>query len=264
MENRIPPIDEQSSVHGRMTTIIVFTVLVALAVASMVLEPDYMAHVPVTVGVSSLDPVRADATLKAFGDFIREKGGGDIEWVYLPPGETPAGCDFYLATPLQIRGPVEAGQMEIALLASVEGERTGSSGLILTRSGPSGDGVPCSCIFTHPWSASGYLSASVALAGKGLLCDGEDPETLFGSCLQCEEEMLYGVLFGEFKACGISADRFERFVSSNPALAGLFEVTHKGPPVTDLVMAVDRRVEQWKRQGFLTRLPVITAATAGL
>jgi len=84
--------------RGLWGNILLYTVVILLASAAYFLEPDYMAHVPIRIGISSCDSVFAAPVLERYADLVREKGGGDIRWFYFDEDEYPEGCDFYLMT----------------------------------------------------------------------------------------------------------------------------------------------------------------------
>ena len=62
--------------------ILLYAVVILLAAAANFFEPDYMAQVPIRIGISAYDSVFAAPVLERYSDLIMEKGGGDIRWPY--------------------------------------------------------------------------------------------------------------------------------------------------------------------------------------
>lgn len=257
MSDRVPRIDETSSYHGRITTVVIFAAVIVLAIASLYLEPDYMAHVPVSIGVCALDSSRVSGTLESLADYVREKGGGDISWRYFDSGR-PERCDFYLMTSMQVLPFIEESGMSLSLLVKGPDDLPYTRGVLVTRPGTTDAELAGGrFIFNFPLSASGFLSPLKILVDLGSVTGPVLEGVEFSGCRMCLEEIVFGVLYGRYDAGGLSLERFNYLESIGMFEKGSLVVMRTGLPVTEMVIASDRSVEQWKRIGFTNRLPVI-------
>ncbi|MBU8922165.1 MAG: phosphate/phosphite/phosphonate ABC transporter substrate-binding protein [Bacteroidales bacterium] len=265
MKDRVPRIDEGSSYHDRRSSIAAFVVIILLAIAAFFFEPDYMGHVPVRVGVSAFDSSRCSAVLDEFASLVRERDGGNVSWHYFSGDSQPEGCDFYLLTSLQYMAFSSGGGMELSLLATHRGGNYYSRGVVLVRKDSTEDDLKTGkYIFPFPGAASGYLSAAGALLENGLLDGVLRDRVCFAGCRQCDEEVIYGIIFGEYVGGGLTLDSYRNLLARGKGGEGVLEVRYTGRQAVDLVLATGNGVDQWKKKGFLSRLPVITARADGL
>lgn len=246
-----------SSYMGRSATVIVFTLIIALALGAFFLEENDMAHVPITIGVCAFDSARSWDALESLADLVREKGGGDITWRYLDVGAPPENCDFYLMTSLQGAPHLADGSLACALIATARpGVRYAHGCIIGRRSADAGALRDGTVLFTSPVSATGFLSPYEALAGAGYV-GGSSERFFFAGPYMSEERVVFGVLFGAFDAGGIGLERLQYLQQQGIVPEGALRVLIQGDPVPELIVAVDPSVEARKRRGFCERLPVI-------
>ncbi|MBN2185333.1 MAG: PhnD/SsuA/transferrin family substrate-binding protein [Candidatus Krumholzibacteriota bacterium] len=241
------------------SNILLYAVVVLLAAAANFFEPDYMAQVPIRIGISAYDSAFAAPILERYSDLIMEKGGGDIIWRYFGEDEDPAGCDFYLMTSIQARDAVDSGMMKISLAGSATDARSHSFGVVIARGGTRlKDLNGGKFIFTSRYSASGFLSPLSALIDQGVDTGPESEDIFFTGCRSCDEKVVYGVLFGRYSAGGISLDRFRKIESLGGFDSGELSVLLTGPSVQEIFLVASAGIERWKEKGFLDRLPSIT------
>ncbi|MCK4537210.1 MAG: hypothetical protein KAV42_00295 [Candidatus Krumholzibacteria bacterium] len=265
MKDRVPRIDEESSYHDRRSSIAAFVIIILLAIAAFFFEPDYMGHVPIRVGVSAFDSSCCSAVLDEFAFLIRERDGGNVSWHYFSADSRPEGCDFYLLTSLQYKAFSTGGGMELSLLATRQGENSYSRGVVLVRKDSTVDELKTGkYIFPFPGAASGYFSAAVILLEEGLLDGVLCDRVFFTGCRLCDEEVIYGVIFGEYVGGGLSLDSYRNLLAVGKGGEGVLDVRYTGRQAIDIVLATGDGVDQWKKKGFLSRLPVITARVDGL
>ena len=260
MKSRFLKIDYSmlSSYLGRSATLLVFSAIVLLALGALFFKTDDIAHVSISIGVCAFDSARASSTLEAFADFVREKGGGDIEWTYLESWEEPSRCDFYLMASLQASPWMTRGKLDCSLIATItEGVRCSRGALI----GKPGVGLQQIAggrvIFASPVSATGFLSPYRALreAAPGS-CPG--PERIdFAGRYRNNERVIFGVLFGGYLAGGISLNSYRLFKRRGIVSEDELEVLLEGAPMVEIVLANDRSIESAKLRGFAKKLPKI-------
>jgi hypothetical protein len=265
MKDRVPRIDEKSSYHDRRSSIAAFVVILLLAIAAFFFEPDYMGHLPLRIGVSAFDSSRCSAVLDEFASLIREKDGGNVSWHYFSGDSRPEGCDFYLLTSLQYMDCSSDGSMEISLLATRQGGNIYSRGVVLVRKDSTVDDLKSGkYIFPFPGAASGYLSAVGALLENGIIDRVSPDRVFFSGCRLCDEEVIYGVIFGEYVGGGLSFDSYRNLLVRGKGGEGVLEVRYTGRQAIDIILATGDGVDLWKKKGFLSRLPEITASANGL
>ncbi|MBN2070945.1 MAG: PhnD/SsuA/transferrin family substrate-binding protein [Candidatus Krumholzibacteriota bacterium] len=238
-----------------------YSIVILLASAAYFLKPDYMAHVPVRIGITACDSVFAAPILDRYSRLVREKGGGDIAWFFFGDDEEPAGCDFYLMTSPQARVAVNSKRMKLSLAACATEARSHSVGVVITRKGTGIDQLSGGkFIFSFRNSASGFLSPLKALADHGIDLDTDSDDIEFTGCRSCDERIVYGVLFGEYVAGGIDLDRFKRIESLGFMKKGEVSILLTGTPVPhEIFLLSSTRIERWKEKRFIDRLPAITA-----
>lgn len=263
--DRVPLIDRESSFHGKTTTALIYVVIIALTIAALYFEPDYMAHVPLRIGICSLDSTTSSCMLESFASFIREKGGGDIEWIYFDDREELSGCDFYFLSPIKLHPYLHDGEMELVLFATTAEGNLLSRGAVVTRKDTGRDEISAGkVIFSGRYSPSGFLSPYYALVQAGYPIDGALEKIDFAGPVESEERVIFGVLFGEYAAGGMSLDRFRAHEAKGSFSKGELVVRYTGLPVVDLVVASASGMEHWKRKGFTDRLPDIASMTSGV
>ncbi len=257
-KKRIPP----SQVPGKWRLLqkaLLYAALIVLAAAASFLEPDYMAQVPVRIGVSAYDSAYAAPVLERFSGLIMEKGGGDVSWIYFDPDEAPEGCDFYLMTSVQARKAVDSGRMRVSLSASATCSRDHSVGVVIARAGTEPEDLNGGdFIFPSAISASGFLSPLVALAEGGVDIGPGTENLFFAGCRSCDEKVVYGVLYGRYSAGGISLDSFTKISSIGGFGKDELSVILTGPSVIEIFLVSSSEIEGWKEKGFIDRLPSIT------
>ena len=265
MEKKLPEPGRRGSSGNMPVTIAIYAVIILLAVAASFLEPDYPAHIPVSVGISVFDSADAAHVLEALAGHVREKGGGDIRWVYFGESEAPSGCDFYMLTPIQAYPHMAVRRMKLSLLACEEQERCYARGAVITRPGTTTEEIrEGNLIFSARSSPTGFLSPFFALLQEGLVSGKSRERFHFPDCRRCDESVVFGVLAGDFAAGGISLESFRSLESRGLFKEGDLEVRYRGMPVAEMVLTADAGVESWKYRGFTERLPGIVSCAPPL
>ncbi len=242
----------------------IYSIIILLAVAAYFFEPDYMAHVPVRIGICAYDSVHVAYTLGAYADYIRKRGGGDISWKYFEQDETPDSCHFYLMTSVQLGSIIDNGRIKLSM-AGIASEGCRTRGVVITRSGvTAGDLAGGRFLFSFRDSATGFLSPLKALRDEGVIIGLDSGMVDFAGCRCCDEKVIFGVLFGRYIAGGMSIDKFRLMESMGMFEKGELSILLTGPPVIEIVLASSINVEPWKYRGFTDRLQVITENLPGL
>lgn len=245
-----------SSYLGRWSTVFVFTAIILIAAGALFLEEEDIAHMPVRIGVYDLDSTVVHRRLEDLARFIRSKGGGDIEWVYLMESEDPRDCDFYLMTSLRLAPYLVSGELDCSLIVTLmEGKRY-SRGVVIAKAGEGSTGTDCEgAIFTSPFSVSGFLSPYRAILSTGYdLSDAEIPVEFAGN----EERVLFGVLFGPFRFGGISLERLRYLEERGIVRKGEIEVVMQGEHYPEMVLASGCNGEGRKLGRFRDRFLILT------
>jgi hypothetical protein len=256
--NGFPRLDYSmlSSYLGRWTTLIIFTVTILIAAGALFLEEDDIAHMPVTIGVYDLDSAVVHLRLIDLTDYIREKGGGDVQWRYLDDHEKPSGCDFYMMTALRLAPLLERDDLECSLLITVQEGRRYSRGCVIVRRGfRELEGEEMTAVFKSPYSVSGFLSPfnSLKSALNGSWGEGELVE-FAGS----EERIIYGIIFGAYTFGGISVERLSMLEEMGVFAGDEIEVFLEGEAYPEMVLAVDKSMEERKHRRFRDRFVLLT------
>ena len=245
-----------SSYMGRWTTVVAFTAMVLLALGAIFLKSDDLAHVPVVIGVSAFDSIRAAPALESLADFCRGKGCGDVRWRYLRAGDEPSGCDFYLMTSLELSPALGRGTLGCALIVSEAEARRYSAGAVVVRAGtrqlPPGGGR---IIFSSPLSAAGFLSPYRALVKAGYAIPQRDGAVDFAGLVRGDERVVLGVLYGAYDAGGVSEERLRGLEASGCVRPGEIDVLLKGEAYPEVVLASDRAIDSPEQRGFTRRFP---------
>ncbi len=244
-----------STYLGRWTTLIIFTVTILIAAGALFLKEDDIAHMPVTIGVFDLDSAEVHQRFVDFAGYIREKGGGDIQWRYLGDYEEPAGCDFYIMTSLRLAPHLLRDGLDCSLLMTVqEGRRYARGGVIVKAGGPDPESHEMTAVFTSRFSAANFLSPYNSLV-KAL--DGSWGEQALVEFAGSEERVIYGVIFGAYTFGGISLERLNVLEEMGVFREGELEVFLEGEPYPELVLAVDKSMEERKHRRFRDRLVLL-------
>ncbi len=246
-----------SSYMGRSATVIVFAVIIVLALGALFLEENDMAHMPITIGVCALDSARSWGALGSLSDLVREKGAGDIHWRYLDASNPPAGCDFYLMTSIQGAPYISEGSLKCVLIAMARQGMRYTRGVVVGRRGVGLDALRGGrVIFTSPISASGFFSPYRAIVDAGYTADDSIQYEFAGSSMG-EEAVAFGVIYGAYDAGGIGMERLEFLVQRGIVPVGELDVLLEGPPVPEIIIAVDPSVDSRVVRGFCERVPLI-------
>ncbi|MCU0640188.1 MAG: phosphate/phosphite/phosphonate ABC transporter substrate-binding protein [Candidatus Krumholzibacteria bacterium] len=265
MEKKIPEPCNRRSSGNTAVTIVIYAVIILLAASASFLGPDYPAHVPVTIGISAFDSADAAHVLEALAGHVREKGGGDIRWIYFGESRTPSGCDFYLLTPIQAYPYITGGRMKLSFLVCERHERCYARGVVITRPGTTTEEIrEGNLIFSARTSPAGFLSPFFALFQEGLVSGSSRERFHFPDCGKSDESVVFGVLAGDYAAGGISLESFRSLESRGLFKEGDLEVRYRGMPVAEVVLAADIGVESWKYKGFTERLPGIVSSAPPL
>ncbi|MBN1164542.1 MAG: PhnD/SsuA/transferrin family substrate-binding protein [Candidatus Krumholzibacteriota bacterium] len=261
MNKKLPRIDcDISSAYlGRWATGLVAAAVIVLALGAYFLEPDYMGHVPVRIGVCAFDSTVSTVALEALADLVREKGGGDITWVYFPAGQAPRDCDFYLMTSLQVYSHLPEGRLSCSLVAHSSPGHPYSPGVVIIK--PETDRSLLNSgkiIFTHPGSAAGYLSPLLALQRSGYAIDPGGERIEFTGSRNGEEKVVFGVLFDAYRAGGLGLNKYRNILDRGQIKKGQLEILCVGDVYPEILIAADNSLESWKLKGFTDRLPSIT------
>lgn len=244
-----------SSYLGRSATVLVFSAIVLLAIGALYFEQDDTAHVPILMGICAFDSVRSCAALESLTDFVRERGGGDITLRFVGCGETSAGCEFLLMTSVQYFRARRLRNLECCCLGAVHPGQKYSRGALVVRPGIDSLAQACGRIIcTSPESGAGYVSIVRALEQHMPSFPGEAGKLSFAGGELDYERVLFGVLFGEYDAGGISFDRYRYCLERGTIRDGELEVLLTGEPVPEYVLAVDPGVDSKKLSRFRTRL----------
>lgn len=261
MKNRIFGIDYsmRSSYLGRWATVLVFSAVILLAVGALFLEQDDVAHTVVPIGVCAFDSVKTHSVLSSLADFVREQGGGDIKWIYFREGDYATGCDLYLMTSLQAAPRIVDGGLTCLLLATVKEGRRYSQGVVIVKAGAervsSGDGK---VIFTSPVSAGGFLSPLLALEACGEDLRVRPDQFDFAGFFPDEDRVIYGVLYGAYRAGGIALERLDYLTDRGKIRKGEIEVFCEGVLFPEIILAADKSADQNKLASFRRRLLLIS------
>jgi hypothetical protein len=255
--NGFPRIDYSmlSSYLGRWTTLIIFAVTILIAAGALFLKEDDIAHMPVMIGVFDLDSVEVHQRFIDFAGYIREKGGGDIQWRYLGDCEKPTGCDFYIMTSLRLAPFLLRNGLGCSLLMTVqEGRRYARGGVIVKAGGPDPEGDDMTAVFTSRFSAANFLSPYNSLV-KAL--GGSWGEQALVDFAGSEERVIYGVIFGAYTFGGISLERLNVLEEMGVFNDGELEVFLEGEPYPEMVLAVDKSMEERKHRRFRDRFVLL-------
>lgn len=243
-----------SSCLGRWATGIIFSAIIALAVGSLFLKADDMAHTPIMIGVCTFDSARAGSALEQFSEFCRARGCGDIRWRYFQPGQKLAGCDFYLTTSLDLSAPLARGDLGCALIAAEREAHRYSRSSILVRAGvtslPARGGR---IIFGSSRSAAGFLAPCRALERSGYALSEASIE--FAGLYPGEERVVFGVLYGAYDAGGISLERLLALKKAGIVRDDEIDVFCEGEALPEIVLAYDPVSFTQDRRSFARRLP---------
>lgn len=245
-----------SSYLGRWSTVLVFTAIILIAVGAFFLEEDDIAHMPVRIGVYDLDSVVVHQRLEDLARFVRGKGGGDVEWIYMRDSDDPEGCDFYIMTSLRFAPYLQGGELDCSLIVSLTEGRRYSSGVVIAKAGvedagASGDGA----IFTSPLSASGFLSPYRAILDSGYDLSGTGVPIEFAGT---EERVIFGVLYGSYRFGGISLERLRHLEERGMIGREEIEIVMQGEPYPEMVLAAGRNGEDRKLDRFRDRFLILT------
>jgi hypothetical protein len=243
-----------SSCLSRWATVIIFSLIVALAVGALFLETDDMAHTPIVIGVSTFDSARAGSALEQFSEFCRARGGGDIRWRYLRPDQELAGCDFYVTTSLDLSAPLSRGELGCALLAAERQAHRYSRSAVLVKTGvtalPARGGR---IVFGSSRSAAGFLAPYRALERSGFALSEASIE--FAGSYPGDERVVFGVLYGAYDAGGISLERLRALSAAGIVRDGEIDVFCEGEAFPEIVIAYDPSSYTQDRRSFANHLP---------
>jgi len=243
-----------SSYLGRAATIVIFSTIVLLAVASIFIKGEDAAHSPINIGVCAFDSTRTWYVFNAFSSYIISRGGGDVRWSYFTPDEKASGCDLYLMTSLQAADYLRNGEMRCALIVARERGRRYSRGLVLARKGEGSGKKNYRVIFDSPISTSGFAAAYKAMVQRGMIDDDESRVMNFADMFSCAEKAFYGVLYGAFDLGCIPEWDFKRLAASGLIDTNRVDVVLKSDPVIELIITVDRDADSRKVDRFIDRL----------
>ena len=245
-----------SSYLGRWATLIIFMVTILIAAGALFLKEDGIAHMPVTIGVFDLDSAKVHTRFVDLAAYIREKGGGDIQWRFLEEQDEPTGCDFYIMTSLRLAPYLLRDGLDCSLLMTVqEGRRYSTGGVIVKAGGPDMESEEMTAIFTSRFSAANFLSPYNSLA-KTL--GGSQDEGILVDFTGSEERVIYGVIFGTYTFGGISLERLNVLGEMGVYHKGELEVFLEGEPYPEMVLAVDKSMEERKHRRFRDRFVLLT------
>ncbi len=243
-----------STYLGRFTTMLIFSAIVVLAIGAVFLEHNDMAHIPITVGVCPFDSARAGSILESLSDFALERGYGNVRWHYMDSDDL-SGCDFYLLTSVQYVPYLGNDDYRCSLIATNRAGHVYSGGVILAKNGGiKSPGQIESCIFTSPFSASGFISPYYALIDS---CPGvtEALQVEFsGDCLD-EQRVVYSVILENMDACGLSMDSYEYLRERKVIRDDELEILLKGKAYPDLLLVSDPSVEDMLIDRFTKSFP---------
>ncbi len=255
--NGFPKLDYSmlSSYLGRWTTLIIFAVTILIAAGALFLKEDDIAHMPITIGVFDFDSAEVHPRFIDFAGYIREKGGGDIQWRYLGDHDEPTGCDFYIMTSLRLTPYLLRDGLDCSLLMTVqEGRRYSTGGVIVKAGGPDPESEEKNAVFTSRFSAANFLSPYNSLAKALGGSWGELGRVDFAGS---EERVIYGVIFGAYTFGGISLERLNVLDEMGVFHEGELEVFLEGEPYPEMVLAVDKSIEERKHRRFRNRFVLL-------
>ncbi len=244
-----------SSYLGRWATLIIFAVTILIAVGALFLKEDDIAHMPVKIGVFDLDSAKVHQRFVDFAGYIREKGGGDIQWRFLKDQDEPTGCDFYIMTSLRFAPYLLRGGLDCSLLIPAqEGRRYSTGGIIVKAGGPDMESEEMTAVFTSRFSAANFLSPYNSLVKT--LGESQD-EGILVDFAGSEERVIYGVIFGAYTFGGISLERLNVLGEMDVYHRGELEVFLEGEPYPEMVLAVDKSMEERKHRRFRDRFVIL-------
>jgi hypothetical protein len=253
---KLPNLDYRilSSYLNRWATVIVFSVIIALAWGALSITTEDMAHMPVVIGVAALDSARAAIALESFAELCRIKGCGDIRWRYLPADGALTGCDFYVTTSLKLSAPLAGKRLGCALIAAEREAHRYSRSAVVVRSGVRS--LPengARVIFSSPGSAAGFLAPCRSLERAG--CALERSRVDFAGERPENERVVFGVIYGAYDAGGISLERLIALESSGIVRTGELRVLLEGEALPELVLAYNPATYTEDLRSFARRLP---------
>jgi hypothetical protein len=246
-----------SSYLGRWISIAIFVLIILIAAAALFLEPDYPAHVPLRIGICAFDSAAAAPVLDSFAAAVREREGGDIDWVWLKRDAGPGECEFYIMTAIQLLRDEDRSPSECLLIATSREDGQLPRGAVITARGRAPGWSPMA--FTSALSSSGFLSPLSALAENGIPPGDVSPVSLSNGCPVCGEAVAIGVALGRFDAGGLPLGELRRLEESSIISQGSVDVILTGPALPEILLVCDESTESWKSRGFAGRLPEIAS-----
>jgi hypothetical protein len=244
-----------SSYLGRWATVLVFACIILIALGALFLREEDIAHMPITIGVCDWDSAAVHSKLEELAGFIREKGGGDIRWVYFGEESDPKGCNFYLMTSMRLAPYLDRGALHCSLVVTVREGKKYSRGVVIVGAGKGDfakDGIKA--IFTSPLSAAGFLSPYLALCDAGFDLSQESDCIEFAGD---EERVVFGVVYGAYTFGGISLERLQRLEEMGMVRKGEIDIFLEGAPYPEMVLALDRSMDDRKHRRFRDRFIIL-------
>jgi len=243
---------------GRWATFFVFFFIILLAVGSILIKEEDVAHSSVSIGISALDSLRAYSTFNAFSDFLRSRGCGEVEWKYFQHGDKPSGCDLYFISVLQAKEYLKSGEMECVLIVAPERARKYSRGIVITeRSMTALDSDSCLSVIVSSPIFNSNINVLEELEKDWLnrhLCNSgvEFADNFFN-----DEKVYYAVIFGRYELGILREERYRWFVSRGLIDTNLVKVLDKGNPVIDVIVTRDKWSDRRKVSRFMDRFLVV-------
>ena len=243
-----------SSYMGRWATFFVFFFIVLLAIGSILIKEEDVAHSTVVVGVATFDSLRVHSVFDAFSDFLRSRGCGEVEWRYFSGGEQLSGCDMYIVSSLQAKSYLRNGRMECSVILAPERAKKYSRGIVIARRDEAAaEGDSCAnVIVSSPILASSVEVLNDLKGGRlGWNLCGSEAE--FADRFDNSEKVYYAVFFGGFKLGILGEGRFRRLVSKGIIDTSSVTIIYRGAPVIDLIVTRDKLSDTGKVSRFLDR-----------
>jgi len=247
-----------SSYMGRWATFFVFFFIILLAVGSILIKEEDVAHSSVLIGVSAFDSLRVYSTFNAFSDFLRSRGCGEVEWKYFHHGDNPSRCDLYFISVLQVKEYLKSGNMECVLIVAPERARKYSRGIVIAeRDMTALDSDSCFNVIVSSPIFNSNVSVLKELEEGRLNRDLCNSGIKFSDNFFNDEKVYYAVIFGRYKFGVLREERFRWLVSRGLADTNLVTVLHKGNPVIDVIVARDKWCDRRKVSRFMDRFLVV-------
>jgi len=247
-----------SSYMGRWATFFIFFFIILLAVGSILIKEEDVAHSSVLIGISAFDSLKVYSTFNAFSDFLRSRGCGEIEWKYFHDGDKPSGCDLYFISVLQAKDYLNSGRMKCVLIVAPERARKYSRGIVITKKNMTElDNDSCFSVIVSSPIFNSNISMLKELEEGGLAGHLCDSRIEFADNFSNAEKVYYAVIFGRYELGILREERYRWFVSRGLVDTSFVKVLYRGNAVIDMIVTRDKWCDSRKVSRFMDRFLVV-------